>query len=104
MNYIDAWVTMEYNEVGKFTDKQIKLAKEIKSRLKALRKSGCTILAKQTGLYAYKDEDMKHAHPLHKVIDHTQAYPIPYIDCGFIDDAGADDTEYFEPGYIKYDK
>lgn len=84
----------------RFSSEQIKMAKQVSSLLRKLRKSGCTIIAKQNTLNVYLSKDMLHAHPLHK-IGNGSGIEIPYIDCGRIDDAGADDTEYFEEGYFE---
>lgn len=91
---------MEYEKTGNFTANQRKLAKEIADRLKKLRKSGCTILVKCENVYAYKDEDMKHAQPQHKSCGSDYYHSVKSIDCGQVSDCGADDTEYFEKGYI----
>lgn len=91
---------MKYSETGQFTANQEKLAKEIADRLKKLRKSGCTVLAKSNVLCVYKTKDMEYAQPLHLVCGCDYNHPLKYIDAGNINDAGADDTEYFEPGYI----
>lgn len=83
-----------------FSPEQIKMAKQVSSLLRKLRKSGCTIIAKQTTLNAYLSKDILHAHPLHKS-GNGSGIEIPYLECGRIDDAGADDTEYFEEGYFE---
>lgn len=91
---------MKYSETGKFTANQEKLAKEIADRIKKLRKSGCTVLAKSNVLCVYKTKDMEHAQPLHLECGCDYNHPLKYIDAGHINDAGADDEEHFEPGYI----
>lgn len=91
---------MKYSETGKFTANQEKLSKEIADRIKKLRKSGCTILAKSDMLCVYKTKDIQHAQPLHLNSGCDYSHPLKYIDAGHINDAGADDEEHFEPGYI----
>lgn len=96
---------MKYSKTGNFTEEQIKLAKKIKKDIDALRKSGCTIKAKQNGIFAYKDSDMKHAAPLDSYEFATIGYPdflhpINFLFCGNVEDSGADDMEYFIKGYI----
>lgn len=91
---------MKYCETGQFTANQEKLAKEIADRIKKLRKSGCTILAKSDMLCVYKTKDIEHAQPLHLAAGSDYKHSIKYITAGHINDAGADDSEYFEPGYI----
>lgn len=88
---------MKYSETGQFTKEQIRLAKNIARNIKKLRDTGCYLFAKQDVLYAYLSEDFKHSDPLCGLGD---GYDIPNLDCGHIDNAGADDTEYFESGYI----
>ena len=84
----------------RFCSEQIKIAKQVSQLLKKLQKSGCTLIAKQNTLNAYLSKDMLHAHPLHES-GIGSGIEIPYLDCGRIDDAGADDTEYFEKGYFE---
>ena len=91
---------MKYSETGQFTANQEKLAKEIADRIKKLRKSGCTVLAKSNMLCVYKTKDMQHAQPLHLATGIDYQHSLKFLDAGNINDAGADDTEYFEPGYI----
>jgi len=88
---------MFYEDTGQFTPEQIKLAKEIASRIKKLKKSGCAIVARQDNLYAY----------IHKEWDNSTCditpYPLKYLDCGNITDAGADDEDYLEEWYLEND-
>lgn len=91
---------MNYIDTGNFTPQQKKWAKEIATRIKKLRDSGCTVFAKQWGLYAYLNEDYENSTETGG--DHN--YPTPYLDCGDIGDAGADDQLYFERGYITEDE
>lgn len=91
---------MKYSKTGQFTAYQEKLGKEISDRIQKLRKSGCTILVKGDVLCAYKTKDMEHAQPLHLQCGSDYEHPIKNLDIGHINDAGADDEEHFEPGYI----
>jgi hypothetical protein len=86
---------MKYEDTGQFTQEQEKLAKEISTRLRKLRQLGCVLIAKQDRLCAYLDEDYINSD---ECGDYN--FPTPCLDCGRIDDAGADDTMYFENGYI----
>lgn len=86
----------KYEETGQFTPEQKKLAKEIAVRIKKLRKSGCIVFGKQWNLYAYLVEDYEHSTECFGDYDHST----PFLECGEIDDAGADDQLYFEKGYI----
>ena len=88
---------MKYSETGNFTTGQIKLAKNIAKNIKKLRDSGCVVLGKQDTLYAYLKDDYEHREESCFIAD---GYAIPNLDCGRIDDSGADDSEYFERGYI----
>ena len=90
---------MEYNKTGIFTEKQIKLAKDIANKIKELRKSGCDIICKGTYLNVYKTEDMDNAAPIiSSFLDYH--HPVKNISAGKINDCGADDSEYFKRGYI----
>ena len=91
---------MKYSNTGVFTANQEKLCKEIANRLSRLRRSGCTVLAKSDTLQVYKSNDMEHAQPLHLATGSDYSHTIKYISAGRIDDAGADDSEHFEKGYI----
>lgn len=91
---------MKYSETGQFTKEQIRLAKNISRNIKKLRDSGCVIIGKQNTLIAYLDEDYGHRDDL---MSSRSGYEIPYIECGNISDAGADDDEFFEEGYITED-
>lgn len=91
---------MKYSETGQFTKEQIRLAKNIARNIKKLRDTGCIVYAKQWSLLAYLEEDFAHKDDL---MYSTSGYKIPYIDCGDISDSGADDTEFFEKGYITED-
>lgn len=91
---------MKYSETGQFTANQEKLAKEIADRIKKPRKSGYTVLAKSNTLCVYKTKDIQHAQPLHLATGSDYRHSLKFLDAGNINDAGADDTVYFEPGYI----
>lgn len=88
---------MKFSETGQFTKEQIRLAKNIARNIKKLRDTGCVVFAKQWDLQAYLEEDFEHKDDR---MSSRSGYRIPYIHCGSISDAGADDTEYFEDGYI----
>ena len=88
-----------YEDTGQFTSEQRKLAKEIASRIKKLRKSGCVVFGKQWSLYAYLEEDYEHSTESCGDYDH----PTPLLECGEISDAGADAQLYFKRGYITED-
>ena len=90
---------MNYEDTGLFTKEQKKLAKEIAIRIKKLRKSGCIVFAKQWMLCAYLGEDYNNSIEVFGDYD----YPTPYLECGDIDDAGADDQLFFKKGYITDD-
>lgn len=91
---------MKYSKTGQFTANQEKLAKEIAIRIKKLRSSGCVILGKGDTLCVYKINDMEHAQPLHLSTGSDYSHSLKYLEAGRINDSGADDTEYFKPGYI----
>lgn len=91
--------TMRYSSTGQFTSTQKKLAKEIATRLARLRKTGCYVIAKQDSINAYLEEDIAHS-ALSKGATPDFIHTVHCLDCGRIDDAGADDEEYFELGYI----
>ena len=88
---------MKYSETGKFTPEMEKLAKEIKSKIAKLRKLGCVVIGQQYELNAYMAEDYSHSQ------DNISGYSLKSLVCGKINDSGADDELYFEPGYINED-
>lgn len=94
---------MKYSETGQFTSEQIKLAKAIARNIKKLRDSGCEVIGKQDYLHAYLEKDIRHSFIKDDGYAPDYNYPIQYLNCGRIDDAGADDEEYFEVGYIGED-
>lgn len=85
---------MFYEDTGQFTPEQIKLAREIASRIKKLRQAGCAIVARQESLYAYIRKEWDNS------TCGTTPYPLKHLECGNITDAGADDTDYLEEWYI----
>lgn len=91
---------MRYSETGQFTKEQIRLAKNIARNIKKLKESGCVLFGKQENLTAYLSEDFAHAD---NNMRNFSGYRLRYLDCGRIDDSGADDEEYFEDGYITED-
>lgn len=91
---------MKYSETGNFTKEQIRLAKNIARNIKKLRDTGCTVIGKQWTLVAFLDEDYEHRDDF---MSSSSGYKIPYIECGDISYAGADDEEFFEEGYITED-
>ena len=93
-------IKVHYDETGQFTDKQIKLAKEIALRIKQLRKSGCNVIAKQDCLQVYLTKEIQYSHLLNLGEQYSHSHPIPYLDAGCINDAGADDQEYFIDSYL----
>lgn len=93
---------MKYSDTGQFTKEQIRLAKNIARNIKKLRNMGCVVYAKQWDLLAYLEDDFAHNEPLCS-ISNSDGYIIPYLNCGQINDSGADDTEFFERGYITED-
>lgn len=88
---------MNYCETGQFSQKQIKLAKEIKRKIKQLQESGCTIICKGGHLNCYIEEDKENST---EFSGSDYDYPTPYIDCGKVMYSGADDELYFKRGYI----
>ena len=91
---------VKYSNTGKFTEKQIKLAKEISKKINELKRTGCEIYAKNEYLEVYKAKDMEHAQPQHLICAADYEHPIKNINCGRITDCGGDDMEFFEKGYI----
>lgn len=93
-------IKVHYDETGQFTDKQIKLAKEIALRIKQLRRSGCDVIAKQDCLQVYLTKEIQHSHLLNLGEGYSHSHPIPYLEAGCINDSGADDQEYFIDSYL----
>ena len=85
---------MKYSETGQFTLEMKRLAKQISKSISKLRSLGCVVLGKECFLTAYMAEDYRHSH------EHSSDYELKSLECGRIDDSGADDEEYFEDGYI----
>ena len=86
---------IKYSETGQFTDAQRKLCREIAVRLNKLQKSGCSIIAKQDSLQVFLSKELQYSNLLNLGKSYSYEYPIPYLDAGYINDAGADDTEFF---------
>lgn len=91
---------MKYSEFGQFTEEQKKLAKGIRRKIQKLRGLGVEVIAKQNDLCAFLSSDMYYSTPQHESGAMDYSHPVPYLDCGKIDDAGADDTEYIREGVI----
>lgn len=84
------------NGLGEFTDEQIKLAKQIATRIKKLHKSGCAIVAKQDYLVAYISEEYENS-----TCDYNTGYPLQSLDLGRISDSGADDMDFLLSEYVE---
>lgn len=91
---------MKYENTGNFTEKQIAVAKKIAKALSEATRLKLVILAKSNRIQLFKSADMAHAAELHEVSKMDYKHPIKSLDAGCINDAGADDAEYFEKGYI----
>ena len=106
---------MEYSKTGRFTANQEKLAKEkaekeriekeklakeIAIRIAKLRKSGCYVFGNGDRLHVYKIRDIEHEQPLHLTTSSDYNHPLKYLEAGHINDSGAGDILFFEPGYI----
>lgn len=72
-------IKVHYNETGQFTDKQIKLAKEIALKIKQLRRSGCDVIAKQDCLQVYLTKELQYSHLLNLREEYSYSHPIPYL-------------------------
>lgn len=92
------------------SDKQIKACKEIEKAFKAAHRTGLCFYGKSGSICAYKIAAMKHAAPPAQIDSASNIRPdrnseIPYyVMNNCIDDSGADDSEYFEEGFIDYVK
>ncbi len=86
---------IRYSEAGQFTDAQRKLCREIATRLEKLRKSGCSVVAKQDRLEVFLSEEIRYSNLVNLGKSWSNEYPIPSLAAGYISDAGADDTECF---------
>ena len=88
------------SKTGRFTANQEKLAKEIAIRIAKLRKSGCYVFGNGDRLHVYKIRDIEHEQPLHLTTSSDYNHPLKYLEAGHINDSGAGDILFFEPGYI----
>lgn len=86
---------IDFDKTGRFTEKQEKLCEKIAECLKELKKSGCSIIAKQDRLKVYKTKEIKFSNLLHPHKSYSEEHVIPYLSAGYIDDSGADDMEFF---------
>ena len=86
---------IRYSETGRFTKKQIELCKEISDRINRLRKSGCSVIAKQDRLSVFKSDELQFSNLINLSKPYSNNYPIPYLNAGYINDSGADDAEFF---------
>ena len=84
---------MKYSDTGKFTPKQVELAKELAKLTSKARKLGLEIFANERELQVFKKKELEIAADLGV---HTK-YPIPYLHGGNIHDSGA-------PGAICFDR
>lgn len=91
---------MKYSEFGQFTEEQKKLVKGIRRKIQKLRGLGVEVIAKQDELYAYLSSDMYYSASQHDSRSMDYSHPVPCLNCGKIDDSGADDTEYIRRGVI----
>lgn len=94
---------IKYSETGKFTENQRKLCKEIAERLKKLRKSGCSIIAKQNYLEVFKSNEICYSNLINPGHEYNNDYPIPYLEAGYINDSGADDEEFFVTDFLDFE-
>ena len=81
---------MEYSKTGRFTANQEKLAKEI----------ACYVFGNGDRLHVYKIRDIEHEQPFHLTTSSDYNHPLKYLEAGHINDSGAGDILFFEPGYI----
>lgn len=87
---------MKYEDTGNFTEAQKRIATRIKRALTDARKAGLVVLAKSEKISIYLKKDYAHS-----TVDWPHSnYMLKELDGGRITDAGADDQEYFEKGYI----
>lgn len=82
------------------TPEQKRAFNKVVKAIKDANKVGISFYAKSDTLCAYQEKAMEHAAPLHSIgrIDYTN--PIPHESASVLADSGADDTEYFEKGFI----
>jgi len=84
-----------YENTGNFTKKQKRLCEEISEKIKELRKSGCSVIAKADSLEVYLSKEVQYSNLVNHGKSYSNEYPIPHLDAGYINDSGADDTEFF---------
>ena len=76
---------MKYSDTGKFTSKQIELAKEVQKLMKKAKRLGLVVFANENELQLFKVKEFDMSADFGK---HTK-YPIPYLSGGEIKDSGA---------------
>lgn len=81
-------------DLGNFTNEQKKLAREIATRIKKLRQSGCVVIGKQDYLIAYLKEEYENSS------ESMSPYQTPTLECGKINDSGADDGLYLDEEFV----
>lgn len=82
------------------TPEQKKAFNKVIKAIKEAKKTGIVFYAKSNDLCVYQNKAMKHAVPLHLTGRFDYKNPIPYESATVLADSGADDTEYFEKGFI----
>ena len=92
---------VNYDDTGLFSLEQEKLCNDIARLIKKLRKSGCSVIAKQDCLQVYLTKEINYSQLLNPGESYSRNHPIPYLDAGQINDSGADDAEYFIDEYIE---
>lgn len=86
---------LNYEETGIFTKNQERLCEEIRVRIDKIRKSGCSVIAKQDCLMVFKDDEIQYSNLLNPGKSYSNNHPIAYLIAGYINDSGADDEEFF---------
>jgi len=82
------------------TTEQKKAFGKVVKAIKDAKKTGIAFYAKSNELCAFQSKAMEHAAPLHSIGRFDYANPIPYESATVLADSGADDTEYFDKGFI----
>lgn len=88
---------MTYEEASRFTPEQKRVAARIKRALRDAYKLGLYAVAKQNNLYLFRAEIYKHSTVEWR---ESSRFATPLLEAGFITDAGADDEEHLEKGFI----